>query len=90
MVFKSLALLVSLGSGIRGLLAPMFMASAAMGGVISHPAQHSFTRFESGAGRVRAGSNGGRFGVASRTRLYHFHLKSPPGLQCHITADAGP
>lgn len=36
MVFKSLALLVSLGSGTSGgLLAPMFMASAAMGGVLA-------------------------------------------------------
>ena len=42
MVFKSLALLVSVGSAHPGLLAPMFIASAAMAG-ISHPAQHSFT-----------------------------------------------
>src|SRR5207237_8543041 len=34
MIFKSLALVVSLGSGTSGgLLAPMFMSSAAMGGV---------------------------------------------------------
>lgn len=36
MVFKSLALLVSLGSGTSGgLLAPMFMASAALGGALA-------------------------------------------------------
>ncbi len=36
LIFKSLALLISLGSGTSGgLLAPMFMASAAMGGVFA-------------------------------------------------------
>lgn len=36
MIFKSLALLVSLGSGTSGgLLAPMFMASAAMGSIVA-------------------------------------------------------
>ena len=36
MVFKSLALMVSLGSGTSGgLLAPMFMASAAMGSIVA-------------------------------------------------------
>ena len=37
MIFKALALVISLGSGTSGgLLAPMFMSSAAMGAVVAH------------------------------------------------------
>lgn len=66
-IFKSLALLVSLGSGTSGgLLAPMFMASAAMGGLYAIGANHLMP----GLGLVPAAfalvAMGSVFGAASR------------------------
>jgi len=67
LVFKSLALLISLGSGTSGgLLAPMFMASAAMGGAFAIAVNHLFP----GAGLAPAAfalvAMGAVFGAASR------------------------
>ena len=66
MVFKSLALMISLGSGTSGgLLAPMFMASAAMGGAFATGLNHWFgLRLMPGAFALVA--MGAVFGAASR------------------------
>lgn len=66
MFFKALALVISLGSGTSGgLLAPMFMSSAAMGAVFAIGANHLFgTHLTPGAfGLVAMGAV---FGAASR------------------------
>jgi CBS domain-containing protein len=66
MVFKALALLISLGSGTSGgLLAPMFMSSAAMGAAFAIGANALFgTNFTPGAFALVA--MGAVFGAASR------------------------
>ncbi len=66
MVFKSLALVISLGSGTSGgLLAPMFMASAAMGGAFAIGLNHWFgLNLMPGAFALVA--MGAVFGAASR------------------------
>ncbi len=66
MVFKSLALMISLGSGTSGgLLAPMFMASAAMGGAFATGLNHWFgLHLMPGAFALVA--MGAVFGAASR------------------------
>ncbi len=66
MVFKALALVISLGSGTSGgLLAPMFMSSAAMGGAFAIILNHFFaTNLSPGAFALVA--MGAVFGAAAR------------------------
>ncbi|MGZ4838219.1 MAG: chloride channel protein [Terriglobales bacterium] len=66
MVFKALALVISLGSGTSGgLLAPMFMSSAAMGGAFALGLNYGFgTHLAPGAFALVA--MGAVFGAASR------------------------
>ncbi|MBV8208042.1 MAG: chloride channel protein, partial [Acidobacteria bacterium] len=67
MVFKSLALVVSLGSGTSGgLLAPMFMASAAMGGAYAIGLNHLFPGANFMPGAFALVAMGAVFGAASR------------------------
>jgi len=66
MVFKTLALLVSLGSGTSGgLLAPMFMTSAAMGRRLCHGVELSYSGGASASRRVCPGGHGAVFGAAA-------------------------
>ena len=66
-VFKSLALLVSLGSGTSGgLLAPMFMASAALGGLFAMGVNRVMPGMELAAGAFALVAMGAVFGAASR------------------------
>jgi len=66
MVFKSLALVVSLGSGTSGgLLAPMFMSSAAMGGAFAI-ALNSVAGTHLSPGAFALVAMGAVFGAASR------------------------
>ncbi len=67
MIFKSLALLVSLGSGTSGgLLAPMFMASAALGGAFAMGVNHLFPNWHLDPGAFALVAMGAVFGAASR------------------------
>jgi CIC family chloride channel protein len=67
MVFKALALLVSLGSGTSGgLLAPMFMCSAAMGGAFAIGVHHFFPNSGVLPGAFALVAMGAVFGAASR------------------------
>jgi H+/Cl- antiporter ClcA/CBS domain-containing protein len=66
MVFKALALVISLGSGTSGgLLAPMFMSSAAMGGVFAIGINHALGAHLS-PGAFALVAMGAVFGAASR------------------------
>jgi CIC family chloride channel protein len=66
-VFKSLALVVSLGSGTSGgLLAPMFMASAALGGLFAMGVNHVAPEMQLAAGAFALVAMGAVFGAASR------------------------
>lgn len=66
-VFKSLALVVSLGSGTSGgLLAPMFMASAALGGLFAMGANHLIPGLALAPGAFALVAMGAVFGAASR------------------------
>lgn len=68
MVFKSLALLVSLGSGTSGgLLAPMFMASAAMGGVLAILLNTASPGLNLAPGAFALAAMAAVFGAASRS-----------------------
>jgi chloride channel protein, CIC family len=67
MIFKSIALVVSLGSGTSGgLLAPMFMSSAAMGGVFAIVANRLFPSMHFTPGAFALVAMGAVFGAASR------------------------
>jgi H+/Cl- antiporter ClcA len=67
MVAKTLALVVSLGSGTSGgLLAPMFMSSAAMGGAFALVADRLFPGAQLSAGAFALVAMGAVFGAASR------------------------
>jgi H+/Cl- antiporter ClcA/predicted transcriptional regulator len=67
MVFKSLALIVSLGSGTSGgLLAPMFMASAAMGGTFAILMDRLFPNAHLAPAAFALVAMGAVFGAASR------------------------
>ena len=67
MVFKSLALIVSLGSGTSGgLLAPMFMASAAMGGAFAMLTNRIFPGGHLAPAAFALVAMGAVFGAASR------------------------
>ena len=67
MVAKSVALVISLGSGTSGgLLAPMFMSSAAMGGVFAMGMDRIFPAANLSAGAFALVAMGAVFGAASR------------------------
>jgi chloride channel protein, CIC family len=67
MIFKSLALIISLGSGTSGgLLAPMFMGSAAMGGAFAMLANLVFPGAHLAPGAFALVAMGAVFGAASR------------------------
>ena len=67
MIFKSIALVVSLGSGTSGgLLAPMFMASAAMGGLYAMGVNHMMPGLALAPGAFALVAMGAVFGAASR------------------------
>lgn len=68
LIFKSIALLVSLGSGTSGgLLAPMFMASAALGGSFAILVNHSIPGANLSPGAFALVSMGAVFGAAARS-----------------------
>ncbi len=67
MVAKAAALVISLGSGTSGgLLAPMFMSSAAMGGVFAMGVDRIFPSANLSAGAFALVAMGAVFGAASR------------------------
>ena len=67
MVAKAMALVISLGSGTSGgLLAPMFMSSAAMGGVFAMGMDRIFPAANLSAGAFALVAMGAVFGAASR------------------------
>src|ERR1700751_1743534 len=67
MVAKAVALVISLGSGTSGgLLAPMFMSSAAMGGVFAMGVDRIFPAANLSAGAFALVAMGAVFGAASR------------------------
>jgi chloride channel protein, CIC family len=66
-VFKALALVISLGSGTSGgLLAPMFMSSAALGGVFAMAVNWIFPNAHLSPGAYALVAMGAVFGAASR------------------------
>ena len=66
-VFKAVALLISLGSGTSGgLLAPMFMSSAAMGAAFAIAINHFFPGSALAPGAFALVAMGAVFGAASR------------------------
>ena len=67
MIFKGIALVVSLGSGTSGgLLAPMFMSSAAMGGAFAMLVDMAFPGAHLAPGAFALVAMGAVFGAASR------------------------
>ena len=67
MIAKAAALVLSLGSGTSGgLLAPMFMSSAAMGGALALALNHLFPSAHIAAGAFALVAMGAVFGAASR------------------------
>ena len=67
MLAKAVALVVSLGSGTSGgLLAPMFMSSAALGGIFALGVDRIFPGAHLSAGAFALGAMGAVFGAASR------------------------
>ena len=67
MIAKAVALVISLGSGTSGgLLAPMFMSSAAMGGVFAMAVDRIFPAANLSAGAFALVAMGAVFGSASR------------------------
>ena len=68
LVFKSLAMVISLGSGTSGgLLAPTFMSSAAMGGAYALIINHFFPGAHLAPGAYALVAMGAVFGAASRS-----------------------
>lgn len=66
-IFKSLALVISLGSGTSGgLLAPMFMSSAALGGVFAMVINHFLPGAHLSPGAYALVAMGAVFGAAAR------------------------
>ncbi|MGB6482007.1 MAG: chloride channel protein [Candidatus Acidiferrales bacterium] len=66
-IFKSLALVISLGSGTSGgLLAPMFMSSAALGGVFAMLINHFIPGAHLSPGAYALVAMGAVFGAAAR------------------------
>jgi H+/Cl- antiporter ClcA len=67
MIAKAVALVISLGSGTSGgLLAPMFMSSAALGGVFAMTVNRLFPSANLAAGAFALVAMGAVFGAASR------------------------
>ncbi|MFZ0414852.1 MAG: chloride channel protein [Candidatus Acidiferrales bacterium] len=67
MIFKSLALVISLGSGTSGgLLAPMFMSSAALGGAFAMGINHFIPGAHLSPGAYALVAMGAVFGAAAR------------------------
>src|SRR5437899_7551459 len=67
MIAKAIALVISLGSGTSGgLLAPMFMSSAALGGAFAIGTNHLFSGANLSAGAFALVAMGAVFGAASR------------------------
>jgi H+/Cl- antiporter ClcA len=67
LVFKSLALVISIGSGTSGgLLAPMFMSSAAMGSAFAMAINHFIPNAHLSPGAFALVAMGAVFGAASR------------------------
>ena len=67
MIFKALALVISLGSGTSGgLLAPMFMSSAALGGVFAMVINHFLPGAHLSPGAYALVAMGAVFGAAAR------------------------
>jgi CIC family chloride channel protein len=67
MIFKSLALVISLGSGTSGgLLAPMFMSGAALGGVYAMVVNQIFPSLHLSPGAYALVAMAAMFGAASR------------------------
>src|SRR5438477_1975098 len=67
MIAKAVALVISLGSGTSGgLLAPMFMSSAALGGVFALGMDRIFSAANLSAGAFALVAMGAVFGAASR------------------------
>ena len=67
MLAKAVALVISLGSGTSGgLLAPMFMSSAALGGVFAMGTNEAFPAAHLSAGAFALVAMGAVFGAASR------------------------
>lgn len=70
MIFKTLALLVSLGSGTSGgLLAPMFMSGAAMGGAFAIILNNMMPGLNLAPGAFALAAMAAVFGSASRATL---------------------
>jgi len=77
MLAKAIALVVSLGSGTSGgLLAPMFMSSAAMGGVFALVVDRIFPGAHLSAGAFALVAMGAVFGAALCVLLSVFWLGS--------------
>ena len=92
MVFKALALLVSLGSGTSGgLLAPMFMTSAAMGAAFAMGLNYLIPGAHLAAGAFALVAMGAVFGAAANATFTFiiFRLRDHPRLQLGLATDAG-
>ncbi len=97
MVFKSLALVISLGSGTSGgLLAPMFMSSAAMGGVFAIAVNAIFPGAHLSPGAYALVAMAAVFGAASRAtftfivfafEITHDYNAILPLMLCCVIAD---
>jgi chloride channel protein, CIC family len=97
MVFKSLALVISLGSGTSGgLLAPMFMSSAAMGGVFAFGVNAIFPGAHLSSGACALVAMAAVFGAASRAtfafivfafEITHDYNAILPLMLCCVIAD---
>ena len=97
MVFKALALVVSLGSGTSGgLLAPMFMSSAAMGGVFAIGVNAIFPGAHLSPGAYALVAMAAVFGAASRAtfafivfafEITHDYNAILPLMLCCVIAD---
>src|SRR5262249_10437782 len=69
-IAKAIALVISLGSGTSGgLLAPMFMSSAAMGGAFALGLNYAFPSAHLSAGAFALVAMGAVFGAASRATV---------------------
>jgi CIC family chloride channel protein len=96
-VFKSLALLISLGSGTSGgLLAPMFMSSAAMGGVFAMGVNALIPAAHLSPGAYALVAMAAVFGAASRAtfafivfafEITHDYNAILPLMLCCVIAD---
>ena len=97
LIFKSLALVVSLGSGTSGgLLAPMFMASAALGGAYCMGVNRLFPSLHFTPGAFALVAMGAIFGAASRATfafiIFAFEITQDynsilPLMLCGVIAD---